>query len=99
MKTISLQEAYNILEECSAVITEDYGLCYPSLWDLIGEDDNEWLFCQWDDEKGYVYSLVFNEDCGEIKFDGTNLYLTDAEDDEVKLTLLVPMNKLAEVSI
>jgi len=91
MLTITLQNAYSLIANATAIIIDNDALMYPSLWELNGEADNEWLFLKWDDEDGNEYYLKFIEEEQEIRFDGTSIYMLDSEGDEVKLTLLIPM--------
>lgn len=98
MKTITLQEAFSLIQEANAVIVDDNALVYPSQYELTGEDDNEWLYLSWEEEL-VDFALTFIEEEAEIKFDGSSIYMEDSDGDECKLTLLVPMNKLAEISI
>jgi len=60
MKTISLEEAYNILEQASAIIVDD-AVIYPSLWELNGDDNNEFLYLSWTDADYNEFSLKFIE--------------------------------------
>jgi hypothetical protein len=66
MKIMPLKEAYQLLENASAVIIEDDIVLYPSLWELRDDDTNEFLFFRWDDG-GLEYDLTFkegnNQDC------------------------------------
>ena len=92
MKTISLEEAYQILGNASAVIINDSTLVYPSIYELEGSDENEFLYFKWDDD-GLEYSLTFNEgDNQEVKISGSSMFLydTDANDDDdhTQITIL-----------
>jgi hypothetical protein len=92
MKTITLKEAYQILEDASAVIINDSTLVYPALDMIEGSDENEFMYFKWDDE-GLEYSLTFNEgDNQEVKISGSSLFLydTDANDDDdhTQITIL-----------
>ena len=94
MKTITLKEAYRTLSLATAVIIDENALVYPSLWELTGEAENEFLYLSWEDE-GCDYSLKFNEaDNLEAKIEGCCLFLfdTDANDDDdvTLLTILAP---------
>ena len=94
IKTVTLQEAYLLLEGASALIIDDNTLVYAGLNDLEGDDTNEFLYLTWDDE-GLEYRLVFQEgDNQQVKIAGSSLFLydTDAEDqeDHTQVTLLVP---------
>lgn len=92
MKTITLQEVYQILEDCSGIVTEDHVITYPSLADLTGEDDNQWLNISWIDE-GQDFDIVFIEENNkEIKVSGSSMFLEDEDGDEFQITVLVPQN-------
>jgi hypothetical protein len=93
MKTITLKEAYNILQDASAVVVEDHVLVYPALSELEGSDENEFLYIQWDDE-GEEYSLKFCEgENQEVKVSGSSIFLLDTdaetEEDHIQITILI----------
>jgi hypothetical protein len=92
MKTITLKEAYQILEDASAVIINDSTLVYPALSDLEDSEENEFMYFTWDDE-GLEYALYFNEgDNQEVKISGSSMFLydtdADGEEDHTQLTIL-----------
>jgi hypothetical protein len=88
MKSISLQRAYDLVEEAAAVIVNHDGLTYPQLEDLIGDPDNEWLYLRWADNDWNTFSVVFNESANpRINMDG-NLVMTDHEGEDTILSLL-----------
>ena len=90
MKHITLQEAYNILEEASAIIVDDDALIYPSLADLEDELDNEFLYLSWDSE-GLGFAIKFKEENNQHpKVSGDRLLLNDTEGEEISLTILMP---------
>jgi len=93
MKTITLKEAYNILEQSSAVIINKHALVYPAVWELNGDAENEFLYLSWEDD-GQDYYLKFCEgDNHSVKIEGCCLFLfdTDANDDDLtELTILAP---------
>ncbi len=92
MKTITLQKAHQILEDCSGVITEEHVITYPSLADLTGEDDNGWLYLSWtNDGQDYCVRCV-EQNNREVKVSGLFMSLMDDEGDEIHLTTLVPQN-------
>ena len=79
MKTITLKEAYQILENANAIIIDDSALVYPCLSKLENDDTNEFLYVQWDDE-GQGYNLKFNEgDNQEIRVAGSSMFLYDTD--------------------
>jgi hypothetical protein len=74
MKKITLKEAYNILEDASAIIIDDNVLVYPSLSDLKEDDTNEFMYLSWDNE-GLGYELKFCEgDNQEVEVAGSSLF-------------------------
>jgi hypothetical protein len=92
MKKITLKEAYNILEDASAVIINDDVVLYPSLSDLEDDDTNEFLYFCWDDG-GLEYSLKFYEgDNQEVEVVGSSMFLydtdADGEEDHTQITIL-----------
>jgi len=88
MKNITLNEALKLIQDCSACIIDDNVLVYPS-WDAP-DDEDWWLEFLWEDDHN-SFGLVFMKDCGDIQFDGTNLFIKDEDGDEQMITLLVPM--------
>ena len=92
MKKITLKEAYQILQDASAIILDDSVLVYPALSELKDDDTNEFLYVQWDDE-GEGYNLKFNEgDNQEVRIVGSSMFLydTDSNEDEdhTQITIL-----------
>ena len=92
MKTISLAEAVQILENCSAVIWDEthHFLIYPDVTDLDGKDDNEFLYIK-GEEDGEYYSEKFHEGNNRtVKIEGSSMFLVDPDGEEVQLTILEP---------
>lgn len=99
MKTIDLVRAHKILEDCSGVITDEHVIIYPSLADLTGDDENEFLYLSWINE-GADYYVKFNEGCNrEVKVVHSSMFLIDDEGDEIQLTVLVPQDLEDDVKI
>jgi hypothetical protein len=93
MKTITLKEAFRILEDANAVIINDDVVLYPSLDMIEGSDENEFLFFRWDDG-GLEYTLKFCEgDNQEVKLVGSSMFLYDTdsngEEDHTQITILI----------
>lgn len=92
MKTIPLQEAYNILKEASAIMVDDGNvLTYPILpdSDLEFSDENEFLYVTWTDEEGQEYDLKFTEgDNQEVTVVSSSLFLYDTEGDAIQISIL-----------
>jgi hypothetical protein len=74
MKTITLKEAYQILQDASATIINDDVVLYPSLEAISGDKYNEFLYFGWDDG-GREYNLRFLErDNQEVEVEGSSLF-------------------------
>jgi hypothetical protein len=96
MKTITLEEAFDIIENANAIIINDVDLVFPSTSSLNGDDENEFMYLSWE-ACTEEYNLKFSEgDNREVKVIGSSLYLYDADaDDETcytKLTILINRN-------
>ena len=92
MKTITLSQAHKILEDCSAVITEDHVLLYPALSDLTGDPENEFMYLSYEDE-GLAYYVKFAEfENKSIEVWGSSMFLHKTEGDIFQITVLVPQN-------
>lgn len=85
MKTISLIAAMEILKNCAAVIIDDNGLCYPSVY----EDSEDFLFLQYENE-GLVWEHVFSQTDNreEVKIHASTMFLIDVNGDEILITIL-----------
>ena len=89
MKTITTQEAYNLLSECAAIISDDYALMYPSLQDI--EEDSEFLILSWDDgDEEYRYDF-YPRNNQTVNIEGSFMYLYDEIGTCIRLTLLAGM--------
>jgi hypothetical protein len=90
--TVSLAEAFRVLEECSALSMEDGELFYPSLRDLKGSDENEFAYFQWENHEGLIFSAKFTEGKNQSVTVVNNLMtLVDVEGDEVSFYVLGPL--------
>ena len=92
MNTISLYEAAEILENCEAVILVDQlgnPVLYPSLSELTGGKDNEFLLLTWESDD-YEWGIKFVEgNNSRVKLENNQLTLVDHEGDEVILKILI----------
>lgn len=93
MKEITLTKAFALLEQASAVIINDDVLVYPSLDQITGDENNEWMNLSWEND-AQEYSMKFDEGQNNSVFgkspriENNKLILIDSEGDEVALTLL-----------
>lgn len=96
MKTITLQQAFKILEDCSAIIIDQgsHTVLYPGLTDLTGEDENEFLCLSWQDEEGQEYREAFLEGANrKVTIEKSSMFLIDGTNaEEFQLTVLMPQN-------
>lgn len=92
MKIITLKEAFDILEDCAGVITEDHVITYPNLDSLNGEGDNEWMRLSWDSDGLEFDTSFIEEDNQNVRVVGSSMFLKDEEGDEFQLTILTPQN-------
>jgi len=86
MKTITLEEAIELLENASALIVNKNALVYPSLG---GDEEDEIMFLRWNDEDGTEFSHTFlgtNNKTVTIK--DNNLILLNRRGIEVKIGIL-----------
>jgi hypothetical protein len=93
MKTVTLKEAFRILEDASAVIINDEVVLFPSLSELTEDHTNEFLFFRWDWD-GNEYSLKFCEgDNQKVNLVGSSMFLfdtdADGEEDHTQITILI----------
>lgn len=91
MYQISLVEARRLLEEATAVLV-DKTVTFPTLEELTGDPENEWLLLVWEFE-GCEFAVKFTEEPRPIWFDGSQLRMVDHEGDVVDIILLTPRNE------
>ncbi len=96
LNNISLDEAYDLLLECPAVMIDDQYIIVPKINELKDLDDNIFMSFHWT-IKGLEFELHFKEgDNLEIAVEGSSMYLLDnnSEDelDFTIITLLCPKN-------
>jgi hypothetical protein len=93
MKTIDLKEAFEILQDCSAIIIDDSRLIYPFLNEITGEDDNPFMDLSWE-EDGEDFVLRFYEFYNKtVTVSGSSMFLyeeNDERDSPTQITILEP---------
>jgi hypothetical protein len=88
MKEITLKEAYQILEDSSAVIIDDNVLVYPGLDDITGDLENEFLYINWEND-GEEFEVRFLEGHNQTcTVSGSSLFLKDSEGEDTQISIL-----------
>lgn len=91
VKEITLRKAFEILQQCTAVILEGR-FVEPHLYEIEDEYGNEFMSLQWDEEyENELLSIAigFNEgDNLKVPLEGCELTLVNSEGEEETLTLL-----------
>lgn len=88
MKTITLKETFEILQNADAVVIDSSVLSFLSLKDLIEEASNPFLHLRWE-LGGEVFKSTFLEiDNQEVKISGPSMFLIDDEGHEVRISIL-----------
>jgi hypothetical protein len=88
MKKITLKEAYQILEQASAIIIDDNILVYPSLSELKEDDTNEFMYLSWENE-GLEYSVFEEGGNQEVEVVGSSMFLyANGDIDHTQITIL-----------
>lgn len=90
MKTIPLKTAHELIESAAAIIADHDALMYPSVSDLTGEADNEFLYIRWVNDEGLEFQIrAVEENNQSVKVtDQGDLILVDDEGEEFEVTLL-----------
>lgn len=85
---ITLDRAFDLLNGCAAVIIDQDFLVYPSMADLTGEDDNQFMNLS---PSGFNLSYYFEEEGNrEVVIDNSTMILYDNDGDKFELKLLFP---------
>jgi hypothetical protein len=92
MKTITLTQAYNLLQNASAILIDDVSdPIIHCMAELDGSEENQFLYISWDDAEGLMYDVKFAEGENQnVTISETSMFLTDIEGEEVQITLLIP---------
>jgi hypothetical protein len=91
MKEINLHTAYDILQQCPAILLEGR-LIEPTFLGLGDKDNNEFMCISWEEEYEddvYTVELVFEEGDNEIvEIDGCIMRLISTDGEQEEITLL-----------
>ena len=87
MLKITLQQTYDLISQCLALEVDGEYICFPSLDELNGEPDNEWLYISSaNDSEGY--GTKFIEEDQEITLEGSTITMLDYQGEVTTLVLL-----------
>jgi hypothetical protein len=85
---IPLQKAVNLLHDCSAIILDDDALVYPSLDDIVDDQDNQFMYCEWE-VAGCTFNSKFIEGNNkEVDIRDNYMILIDIEGEPRSIKLL-----------
>lgn len=90
-KTISFEEAFRIINDCSAVIWGDYGMVvFPSYWTPEEEDgEGRFMHLEGVDSDFDEYEADFKaKDNAMVKVEGNALFFVDTTGQKIKVTPL-----------
>jgi len=85
-KTITIEKAQSLLEECYAVILNDCRVCFPVIHELSGDPNIVFLTLEIEDSK--IIYHTFCEDVEDIQFEGITIFMKDDVGADMELTLL-----------
>lgn len=96
LSRMNLDEAYDLLCDCNAIVVNGIYIMIPKLNELTEEDENVFMALSWS-VKGLTYELYFREGNNiEIPIQNTKMFLLDdkSEDDKdfTEVSLLFEMN-------
>lgn len=96
LSRMDLEEAYDLLCDCNAIVVNGTYIMIPKLNELTEEDENVFMALSWS-VKGLTYELYFREGNNiEIPIQNTKMFLLDdkSEDDKdfTEVSLLFEMN-------
>jgi hypothetical protein len=91
MKPITLDDAYDLLMQCNAVMLEDK-ILEPVLMGIEYDDNNEFLYLFWEEEHKngdlFVEVVFYEGDNQKAELNGSTLTLVNSEGQEEDLVLL-----------
>lgn len=91
-KIITLEKAFELLQNAEAIILDADALIYPALDEVNGDDDNEFMYCSWDSE-GVEYNVKFAEGANaEVTLYEDYMVLIDTEGQACSVKLLTTMS-------
>jgi hypothetical protein len=89
MSSMDLEDALDVLDDCSALILDDDILMYPRIIKDLKNEDNQKIFClQWTEGEDTFEIVFVEEDNQSVGYSGSTMFLIDDNDQEVHLTLL-----------
>ena len=89
MSSMDLEDALDVLDNCSALILDDDILMYPKIIKDLKNGDNQKIFClQWTEGEDAFEIVFVEEDNQSVGYSGSTMFLIDDNDQEVHLTIL-----------
>jgi len=88
MKTVSIEEAFELIQEASAVQLNSGTLMYPELYDL-GYPDQEFMYLSLDETRMVETIHFFEKDNKTVKVSDSSMFLYDSYGNCRKITILI----------
>lgn len=95
MKTITLQQAHDLISNASAIELVDYDACNITwLVDIItGYEHREWLYVSWEGSESLMFCIKADEGGNQnINVDGDVMEIQDTEGDSFRIKILMPVH-------
>jgi len=89
MSSMDLEDALDVLDNCSALILDNDILMIPRIIKDLKNGDNQKIFClQWVEGQDTFEILFLEEDNQSVGYSGSTMFLIDESGEEVHITLL-----------
>lgn len=88
MKTISIEKAFDLILESSAIQLSDGTLIYPELYDL-GYPDQEFMYLSLDETRMVETIHFFEKDNKTVKISDSSMFLYDSCGNCREITILI----------
>lgn len=91
MKTIPLEDAFKFLTEATAIYeTCTAELMFPSIYDITGEPDNEFMYLSLDESRMVETIHFFEKDNKTVNVSNSSMFLYDSYGNCREISILIP---------
>lgn len=95
MKTISLQQTYDLFDRNPAIRVENHYMDYAAMntKGILDKDDSQFMFISWTDYDGRVFDISFLEQHNKkVRIEGEHIFPKNEHGDEVDIQIMKPIN-------